>query len=384
MISAYFCFTASSSGVEQAFSQLDRCHLQNGRRRVGADAFRRSLQALSFQSDKAAHSKIIEDARVLFAAGRIEYKKNRGQGRKVRLDCGVRGKERNTSEAAWLRKRKLAVEGAVQSLPSAGSAAPDIQMGDLPEQMQKECRRLQAATVKRLCEAKDDNYLLPGEDPTEEQMKDWKQKRKENDKKNRSREAEIKSGQLMVTKPIEYRLIGSYLQGAVLWFPQANLLERQVALNFGAHVLTDSLENASVFVVTDDTPEPRAQWYAVLTGGTLLSRSFFSQKAGFCVMYKAAIQEPEVLYLSEKFQSKHPPLAAALTHLSGQITSKWKVIRGSLDEARACSKKFVCLCKDSEDKKTHKKNGLQVHTAASFLRKIQNSSCKKNQSGFWK
>ena len=179
----------------------------------------------------------------------------------------------------------------------------------------KECRRLQAATVKNICEAKDDNYLLPGEDPTEEQMKDWKQKRKENDKKNRSREAEIKSGQLMVTKPIEYRQIGSYLQGAVLWFPQANLLERQVALNFGAHVLTDSLENVSVFVVTDDTPEPRAQWFTVLIGGSLLSRSFFSQKAGFCVMYKAAIQEPEVLYLSEKFQSKHPPLAQLLLHI---------------------------------------------------------------------
>ena len=359
--------------------------MQKGRRRVGADAFRRSLLALSFQSDKAAHLKIIEDARVLFAAGRICYKKNKEQGRKVRLDCGVRGKERNTSEAAWLRKRKHAVQGAVQCLPSAGSAAAsDIQMGDLPEKMQKECRRLQAATVKRLCEAKEDNYLLPGEEPTEEQMKDWKQKRKENDKKNAKGEAEIKSGQLMVTKPVDYSQIGSHLQGAILWFPQASLLERQVALNFGAHVLTDSLDAASVFVVTDDAPEPRAQWYAVLTGGTLLSRSFFSQQAGFCVMYKAAIQEPEVLYLSEKFQRKHPPLATALTNLSGQVTSKWKVIGGTLDEARASSKKLVCLCKDSSDRKVHKKNGVQVHTAASFLHKIQKAFCKKNESGFWK
>ena len=59
-------------------------------------------------------------------------------------------------------------------------------------------------------------------------------------------------------------------------------------------------------------------------------------------MYKAAIQEPEVLYLSEKFQRKHPPLAAALTNLSGQRTSKWKVIWGSLDEARAFFQE-VCL-----------------------------------------
>ena len=44
----------------------------------------------------------------------------------------------------------------------------------------------------------------------------------------------------------------------------------------------------------------------------------------------------------------------------------------------------VKILRISEDKKTHKKNGLQVHTAASFLRKVQNSSCKKNQSGFWK
>ena len=54
--------------------------------------------------------------------------------------------------------------------------------------------------MKKLCEAKDDNYLLPGEEPTEEQMKGSKQKRKENDKKNVSREAEVHSGQLMATK----------------------------------------------------------------------------------------------------------------------------------------------------------------------------------------
>ena len=52
MVSAYFCFTASSSAVEQAFSQLDRCHLQKGRRRVGHQTFRRSLQVLSFKGDE--------------------------------------------------------------------------------------------------------------------------------------------------------------------------------------------------------------------------------------------------------------------------------------------------------------------------------------------
>ena len=61
--------------------------------------------------------------------------------------------------------------------------------------------------MKKLCEAKDDNYLLPGEEPTEEQMKGSKQKRKENDKKNVSREAEVHSGQLMATNKLQLSIV---------------------------------------------------------------------------------------------------------------------------------------------------------------------------------
>ena len=94
MVSAYFCFTASSSAVEQAFSQLDRCHLQKGRRRVGHQTFRRSLQVLSFKGDEQEFKSIIRDACLLFSSGRKWSSKGKQQGRQVRLDNGIVGKEK--------------------------------------------------------------------------------------------------------------------------------------------------------------------------------------------------------------------------------------------------------------------------------------------------
>ena len=165
MVSAYFCFTASSSAVEQAFSQLDRCHLQKGRRRVGHQTFRRSLQVLSFKGDEQELKSIIRDAYLLFSSGRKWSSKGKQQGRQVRLDKGIVGKEKNVpSEAAWLRKRKQSLQGAVRDAnPSAGSAP--VENHDLPEKKQEACQRLAKASMKRRVEADEDGYLLPSEVP---------------------------------------------------------------------------------------------------------------------------------------------------------------------------------------------------------------------------
>ena len=109
VVSAYFCFTASSSAVEQAFSQLDRCHLQKGRRRVGHQTFRRSLQVLSFKGDEQEFKSIIRDACLLFSSGRKWSSKGKQQGRQVRLDNGIVGKEKKCSFRSCMAAQEEAI-----------------------------------------------------------------------------------------------------------------------------------------------------------------------------------------------------------------------------------------------------------------------------------
>ena len=84
VLSAYLAFAASSSGVEQHFSKVDRCHLERGS--SANDTFCRSVIALADNGNEASDKQLLERAREIFAEGRhrLSYKK----GLK-RRDAGV-------------------------------------------------------------------------------------------------------------------------------------------------------------------------------------------------------------------------------------------------------------------------------------------------------
>ena len=379
VVAAYLCFTASSSGIEQAFSQLDRCHLQRGRRRVGGDAFRRSWLALTYQGDNSQDKTVIQEARMLFAAN------SRGPSKRKhtsRLDKGAKGKEKNIkSEASWLRKRKAALGEAIKVTPSAGSAP--IEQSQLPPEMKKECQHLEGQILKRKIEAFQDGYILPGEEPSAASVAAHVKKTRLNDQCRAQDDKRQSALQGMVTNTLDLNAIHREMQGKIVWFPGCNPFELQRTLSLGAHsVESTSLDHASVFVVSD-TPQPRAQWHAVLRGGMLLSRGFLSpSSSGFCMVYASALESKRILFLTENFQQKHPQVCACLTTLGGR-SQHWQVHAGGGVPASRPGNLVTVLCEDHE-KNRYKAKNTSIYSAKQFLHRLLSKFCIREKSGRWR
>ena len=119
MLSAYVSFTASSSGVEQHFSKVDRCHLERGN--GNCDSFRRSVIALADDGNEASDQTLVESARRIYAEGRQRL----SQPRRKRRDAGVQraspgdleDKSGLKTEADWLRKRRRDLDEAIPNRP---------------------------------------------------------------------------------------------------------------------------------------------------------------------------------------------------------------------------------------------------------------------------
>lgn len=176
----------------------------------------------------------------------------------------------------------------------------------------------------------------------------------------------------MVTQQMDISCIQRCITGSVLWFPAPTEHEKQTAFNLGAHCIQLDLENAQAFVVDAEDPQPLALWHAVLTGGVVLSKGFFSRPRhrGYCLAYTAAMQQSNVVFMARAFQEKNPSLARALKRLSQENWCKWTICDGSLEEALATCKKLVCLCRD-ENEKELKGGRREVLTLGDFLKKLQ-------------
>lgn len=387
LVCAYICFTASSSGVEQIFSRLDRSHLQKGRRRGRPQTFARTVQVLGFQGDENSITSIIQKARSLFATGRQRHAPGTAAGRVKRIDKGSAGKTKNIdSEAGWLRKRKHSLQTAVNQA-SAGSDALPVMVGpSLPEQMQKEYDRQQKLTLKRRLEAHEDGHLLADEMPEAQDIQEQRRRHCKNDAKRKTDEKKLAHKVNMVSRIQSISAVQNHIQGSILWFPSATTIQRQQAINLGAHAVQTSLENANVFVVDSSNPPPRAMWHAVLTGGIVISENFFSksERSGFCLVYSAAVKIRLALVLTPAFRAKNPELTQCLEELNMKMLfSKWEIYDG-IEEARARSQPIICLCRDEEEKKTMKAPKINCLTAKDFLVKLQKKHCNYQRSGQWK
>lgn len=388
LVCAYICFTASSSGVEQVFSRLDRSHLQQGRRRGRPQTFARTVQVLGFQGDENSINSIIQKARSLFAIGRNRNARNIASGRLTRIDKGSAGKTKNIdSEAGWLRKRKHSLQTAVNHA-SAGSGALPVMVGPshLPEKMQKECDRQQKLTLKRRLEAHEDGHLLADEMPEAEDIEEQRKRHCKNDAKRKTDEKKLASKVNMVSKIQSISAVQNHIRGSILWFPSATAIQRQQAINFGSHAVQTSLENAHVFVVDSSNPQPRAMWHAVLTGGVVISENFFSksERSGFCLVYSAAVKTRLALVLTHGFRAKNQKLTQCFEDLTTKMLfSKWEIY-DSTEDARARSQPIICLCRDEEEKKTRKAPKINCLTAKDFLVKLQKKNCNYQRSGQWK
>ena len=127
------CWTTSSSGVEQTFSKVERCHLHRGNGQN--DVFRRAVVGLTSADpdSKVVHGDeaVISSARALCSAGRSRQTRNNAAGRKQRLDKDTGkfkvkasaaatppgGTRRGVpqTEAAWLRRRRAELDAVIST-----------------------------------------------------------------------------------------------------------------------------------------------------------------------------------------------------------------------------------------------------------------------------
>lgn len=189
----------------------------------------------------------------------------------------------------------------------------------------------------------------------------------------------------MVTQQMDISCIQRCITGSVLWFPAPTEHEKQTAFNLGAHCIQLDLENAQVFVVDAEDPQPLALWHAVLTGGVVLSKGFFSRPRhrGYCLAYTAAMQRSNVVFMARAFQEKNPSLARALKRLSQENWCKWTICDGSLEEALATCKKLICLCRD-ENKKRIERRSARSSDSRGFFEETSKKHCNCTKSGHWK
>ena len=147
------------------------------------------------------------------------------------------------------------MQGAVRDAnPSAGSAP--VENHDLPEKKQEACQRLAKASMKRRVEADEDGYLLPSEVPPKKKDESTGKKWRKTIRNGKNKHPRLLF--MMKWSPSKWTFLVSKGASLDLCFgfrhPQSM---KNKAFNLGAHCIQLDLENAQVFVVDAEDPQPK-------------------------------------------------------------------------------------------------------------------------------
>ena len=368
VLAAYMCWTASSSGVEQTFSKVERSHLHRGNGK--SDSFRRAVVGLTCDhgSNSQKDQEIISTARALFSSGRSFCAKNKLCGRRVRLDKGAKKtqqvEEKPKTEAAWLRKRKAAVENVVAQTPKRQKTeVQPVRPDGFTPKMVEEAKRQEGAVVKRRIEAFFDGHLLDEEKPKQKEIQKRVADQKARDVARLKEETQLQVLRDMVTDNRDKHFFLKMVQGKDIWMDQATPTERQRLLNLGANTVNTDLEKAKIFLVTSSNPEVRAQWHAALKGGLLMSREILdngSSPSGFAISFEGAMKMKKMkLHMTPTFQRKQVHLADLLRRTASQSWSQWTFVEATKAE--------TVLCQTSEKHQHRPTSKRRVFQAQAFL-----------------
>lgn len=282
VLAAYLCWTASSSGVEQNFSKVERSYLERGNPKN--ETFRRAVIALtdSNSTSAAANTELVTAARQLYGQGAVKVV--RQEKRKTRIDAGVckaQGPtvdpaEGGTSEAAWQRHRQGELRRAIASPLRGGMTLPAEELA-LTAPMERECKRLKAVERKKLMEAQIDGHLLDHEKLAASSVERHLKQQRRTDRNRVAVDEGRAALWESIVKQKPRSLLNQMLMGQDVWMESPNDYIRQNLLASGVNQVLphDALLGARIFFVHKENPQPKAQWHAVLRGGTLISDSFF-------------------------------------------------------------------------------------------------------------
>ena len=160
-VQRYLAWTCSTSGVEQNFSAAERLRFGHGPASEATEALQ--LKAALDKRPQEERSHVCARARELFAA---VFGPTRGKRSGRRLDKGIRRKQErfNTSETAWLHRRRRSVAEALKEhTTTQQQEEPDQRPAGWAETHEKEMLAQRKKARRRLVEAAGDGYLTPEE-----------------------------------------------------------------------------------------------------------------------------------------------------------------------------------------------------------------------------
>lgn len=158
LVSAYQCWTVSSSGVEQLFSKLQRSPVELSN--ANADTDRRCAIVMGDGHSQADQAEILREARKIYASLLQSGQSRSRTLTRKRFDCEKKGATKVGSFAQWNQARKKAVQRAVQESQETPPRRPSQPQN---ESSQKESNYQRKQAIKRKAEALRDGLLLDHE-----------------------------------------------------------------------------------------------------------------------------------------------------------------------------------------------------------------------------
>jgi hypothetical protein len=356
VLARYLGWTCATSAVEQGFSVgLRALGFQRGSMKEGAEET--AMRFACYKPDPREVDEVITRARSLWEEC---FGTPRSSG--CRVDAGVpRHKTIDGTEAAWLRQRRAAAnavgrEGASEQGLVGKTPLPI----ELTERQEKELERQRKQQNKRRMEAYTDGLLLQDEitPDLEEGARILAKRTKAADAGLRilwqKRQATVTARRQLVLQPRSRVWVDEDVKERDLVLEK--LRRHQVCISNNDEV---GASNA-VFVVSDPaSPNNCIHWAAGLTGAcvvpadTVLSATMI----GAFLQYHALVQRGTrrtLLWMSNKFQEKHPKLSRIVQAACAAEGSQWTATvcaREELDDARRVHRncRNVALTRESEN-----------------------------------
>ena len=227
------CWTTSSSGVEQTFSKVERCHLHRGNGQN--DVFRRAVVGLTSADPDSKVVRLRGRCSVPEGLGRQETTLGASSGStKAQGSLKSRRPQRQPrrgvpqTEAAWLRRRRAELD-AVISTPQPKSQSQNRSNPEWTPDMEKEKKRLGKVCEQLRVEAHGDGYLLDEEEPSEQKVVAQARRDATNDRKRKREETNRAN-----LEKKDFAFFSGLVMGADVWTPQPTLQERHKTHQLGS------------------------------------------------------------------------------------------------------------------------------------------------------
>ena len=320
----YVGWTAATSGVEQNFSKALRL-IGPQRGSLTPEHEETAVKFAVYTADQKEVDNVIARARAIWDA---HYGAPRVSGHQ-RCDKGVPRISNAETERAWLKRRRDAAHDAGNEFgdPTALSVeAAEGGPGWKARHDKEHVFQVQKRAKKEL-QALQDGMLLPHEirDGMEEAVAARKDKESKSDAKHKRI---LTHNNKLKQKPMRLQLKAGMVACISVAEPVASAVRR--ALEPHGLIIGD-LSLKTQLLVARDVPrlDKSQQWIAALTGALVCCPEAVISEIGPFLKYKAAIQQPMKLHLTNEFQTKHVLIASLLTDACQLPRSSWKLCAAS-------------------------------------------------------